>query len=144
MPYTEKQVRFLESSGSPLTAAQKSKMNAELHADPSLGHKKKGSTAMKKVATAQPMREMRIEIHRGPGPKRAVTGFTVHHHMVPKPASKSGAFMEDTTHQQPFSKDEHGKMMAHVTSHLKGQLGMAAGAAHGEPDGDEGEEEAEG
>lgn len=142
MPYTEKQVRFLESSGSPLTAEQKAKMNAELHADPSLGHHKKGSAAMKRVAKAEPMREMRVEIHRGPGPKKEVTGFTVHHHMVPKPASKSGAFMEDTTHQQPFSKDEHGKMMAHVTQHLKAQLGMA-GADHTEPDGDEGEEEAE-
>jgi hypothetical protein len=48
MPYTRRQVRFLESSGSPLTPAQKDKMNAELHTDPSLGHKRKGSKAMKR------------------------------------------------------------------------------------------------
>lgn len=48
MPYTRRQVRYLESSGSPLTAEQKDKMNRELHADPSLGHKKKGSAAMKR------------------------------------------------------------------------------------------------
>jgi hypothetical protein len=65
MPWTRRQVRYLESSGSPLTAAQKDKMNAELHADPSLGHKKKGSPAMKKESTPQ-LREMRIEIHRAP------------------------------------------------------------------------------
>lgn len=48
MPWTRRQVRYLESSGSPLTSAQKAKMNAELHADPSMGHKKKGSADLKK------------------------------------------------------------------------------------------------
>lgn len=66
------------------------------------------------------MREMRIEIHRGP--KKEVTGFTVHHHMMPTPKSKSGAFYEDLTHSQPFSKDEHEAMQAHVNKHLKMQL----------------------
>jgi hypothetical protein len=41
MPWTEKQVRFLLSKGSPLTDAQKDKDKAELHANPSMGHKKK-------------------------------------------------------------------------------------------------------
>jgi hypothetical protein len=47
MPWTRKQVRFLESSGSPLTGAQKNKMNAELQANPSMGHMKKGFSKLK-------------------------------------------------------------------------------------------------
>lgn len=50
MPWTRKQVRFLESSGSPLTPEQKTKMNAELHEDPAMGHERKGSPALKKSA----------------------------------------------------------------------------------------------
>jgi hypothetical protein len=119
MPWTPRQVRFLESSGSPLTAAQKDKMNSELHADPSLGHHTKGSAAMKKE-TAAPMREMRIEIHRGP--KNEVTGHTVHHHLMPTKASKSGAFMEETHHSFPFDGEgessTHGNMMEHIGKHL--------------------------
>jgi hypothetical protein len=42
MPWTRKEVEFLESSDSPLTPAQKAKMNRELHADPALGHERKG------------------------------------------------------------------------------------------------------
>lgn len=76
-----------------------------------------------KKANAEPMREMRIEIHRGPAPKKAVTGFTVHHHMMQKPSSKSSAFYEDTSHSVPFGKDQHEEMMDHVEEHLAGQLG---------------------
>jgi hypothetical protein len=116
MPWTRRQVRFLESSGSPLTSAQKSKMNAELHADPSLGSKQKGSPAMK-----HDIREMRIEIHRGKN--SAITGHTVHHHMMPKATRKSGAFMEETHHAFPFdAKGEsstHGNMLDHLSEHLK-------------------------
>jgi hypothetical protein len=124
MPWTPRQVRYLESSGSPLTAAQKAKMNSELHADPSLGHHQKGSTAMQK--NAGHMKRMEIEIHHGASdgtkmPK--VTGFTVHHHMMPKAASKSGAFMERETHSHPFSAAEHGAMMSHVADHLGGLMG---------------------
>src|ERR1700687_5808940 len=78
---------------------------------------RKHDKAKEKVA---PMREMRIEIHRGP--KKEVTGYTVHHQMMPTPKSKSGAFYEDMTHSQPFSKDEHEAMAAHVNKHLKMQL----------------------
>ena len=35
-----------------------------------------------------------------------MSGFTVHHHMEPKPTSKSGAFMEDTKVSQPFGADQ--------------------------------------
>jgi hypothetical protein len=42
MPWTRKQVRYLLSKYSPLSAAQKQTMKQELHADPSLGHAKKG------------------------------------------------------------------------------------------------------
>lgn len=48
MPYTRKQVRYLLSGGSPLDEAQKDKMKAELHSDPAMGHKRKGSAALKR------------------------------------------------------------------------------------------------
>ena len=84
------------------------------------------------------MREMRIEIHRGP--KKEVTGFTVHHHMMPTKSgsSPSGAFMENQTHTQPFSAKEHGAMMEHVNEHLDGVMGGGGGK------GEAAEEEAEG
>jgi hypothetical protein len=41
MPWTPRQVRFLLSSGSPLSEEQKEKDKAELHANPALGHKRK-------------------------------------------------------------------------------------------------------
>jgi len=42
MPWTRKQVRYLLSKVSPLTSGQRSKMIGELHANPAMGHKKKG------------------------------------------------------------------------------------------------------
>jgi len=42
MPWTQQQVKYLLSEGSPLKASQKSKMKSELHEDPSMGHKQKG------------------------------------------------------------------------------------------------------
>jgi hypothetical protein len=48
MPWTRRQVKKLLSSGSPLDQEQKRKMVEELHRDPSLGHAKKGSAALKK------------------------------------------------------------------------------------------------
>ena len=48
MPWTRKQVKFLFSSGSPLSPEQKGKMQSELHANPSIGHERKGSSALKK------------------------------------------------------------------------------------------------
>lgn len=50
MPWTRKQVKKLLSSGSPLSGAQKDKMKAELHADPAMGHAKKGSAELKEAA----------------------------------------------------------------------------------------------
>ena len=41
MPWTRRQVKYLLSDGSPLTAAQRKKMLGELHDDPAMGHKKK-------------------------------------------------------------------------------------------------------
>lgn len=43
MPWTRKQVELLLSDRSPLTQEQKAKMKAELHANPQLGHAKKGA-----------------------------------------------------------------------------------------------------
>jgi hypothetical protein len=51
MPWTRRQVRKLLSRGSPLTEAQQEKMKGELHADPALGHARKGSAALKKLAS---------------------------------------------------------------------------------------------
>jgi hypothetical protein len=48
MPWTRKQVKKLLSSGSPLSAAQQDSMKAEMHANPAMGHAKKGSAALKK------------------------------------------------------------------------------------------------
>jgi hypothetical protein len=48
MPWTRAQVRLLLSKRSPLTAEQQANMKQELHSDPSLGHKRKGSPALKK------------------------------------------------------------------------------------------------
>ena len=48
MPYTRRQVKLLLSKASPLTAKQQEKVKTELHDDPSLGHKKKGSKEMKR------------------------------------------------------------------------------------------------
>jgi hypothetical protein len=48
MPWTRKQVKYLLSSSSPLTSEQEAKMKAELHADPAMGHAKKGSAKLKK------------------------------------------------------------------------------------------------
>lgn len=52
MPWTRKQVRYLLSDKvSPLSGAEKAKMKSELHANPSIGHKKKGSKALKRTST---------------------------------------------------------------------------------------------
>ncbi len=48
MPYTRKQVKLFLSSGSPLSGPQQDKVKAELHANPSMGHAKKGSAALKR------------------------------------------------------------------------------------------------
>lgn len=48
MPWTRRQVKLLLSDKSPLNAKQKQKMKSELHQDPSLGHAKKGSKALKR------------------------------------------------------------------------------------------------
>lgn len=47
-PWTRKQVKLLLSKYSPLTAAQKTKMKGELHANPAMGHAKKGSEELKR------------------------------------------------------------------------------------------------
>jgi hypothetical protein len=50
MPWTRRQVKYLLSDKvSPLSKKQKTKMRSELHADPSMGHKKKGSKALKRT-----------------------------------------------------------------------------------------------
>lgn len=51
MPWTRQQVKYLLSSGSPLSGGQKTKMKGELHSNPSMGHERKGSAALKKGTT---------------------------------------------------------------------------------------------
>lgn len=41
MPWTRDQVKYLLSKASPLSESQKTKMKRELHANPSMGHRKK-------------------------------------------------------------------------------------------------------
>ena len=57
MPWTRRQVRYLLSKVSPLSSGQKKKMVGELHSDPSMGHKKKGSSALKKSTHAYNWRD---------------------------------------------------------------------------------------
>jgi hypothetical protein len=53
MPWTRKEVRYLMSKVSPLSSEQKTKMVGELHANPSLGHARKGSKALSAEAAAR-------------------------------------------------------------------------------------------
>ncbi len=94
---------------------------------------------MKKVA-APKIREIRIEVHHGKDGK--VTGHTVHHHMMPRPASKSGAFMEETHHSFPFGAKQHDQMIDHLDSHLSGQAAAAEPAEQAENEAPEEDEEA--
>lgn len=48
MPWTRRQVRLLLSKVSPLNPEQKAKMHRELHANPQLGHARKGSTVLRR------------------------------------------------------------------------------------------------
>jgi hypothetical protein len=48
MPYTMKEVRYLLSSGSPLSMQQQDKMKQELHENPAIGRQRKGTAAMKR------------------------------------------------------------------------------------------------
>lgn len=123
MPWTEREVRFLESSGSPLTSAQKAKMNSELHANPALGHHQKGSSAMKKA----PFRRTEIR-HHDDG------SHTVEHYPHAKPATKSHAFMD---HGEPksYSVEDNKSLMSSLQQHLGGKSAetdaeAAEGAAH--------------
>lgn len=50
MPWTRKQVKLLLSKGSPLSGAQQDKMKGELHANPAMGHARKGTAALKRPA----------------------------------------------------------------------------------------------
>lgn len=47
-PWTRRQVKYLLSKVSPLKPEQKANMVGELHADPKMGHAKKGSKELKK------------------------------------------------------------------------------------------------
>lgn len=110
MPWTRRQVRFLESSGSPLTPPQKSKMNAELHSDPSMGHKKKGSETMKKEKSSKAPFHMTHITHHDDG------SHSVEHEAHMK-GSKSGAFMErgeGTSYAATDGKDLMGKLKEHL------------------------------
>src|ERR1039458_8914453 len=106
MPWTPRQVRYLESSGSPLTSSQKDKMNAELHADPSLGHNKKGSSAMQKA----PFHRTEIT-HHDDG------SHTVEHIPHMKAAGKSGGFM-DRGESKSYSAEDGESLMGKLHEHL--------------------------
>jgi hypothetical protein len=62
--WTRKQVKKLLSKGSPLTSEQQDKMKSELHANPQMGHAKKGSAALKKTETESSTYDWRKHIGR--------------------------------------------------------------------------------
>lgn len=86
----------------------------------------KGREMEKKHMKDHGIREIRIEVHRNKG---KITGHTVHHHMMPRKSSKSGAFNEYETNQFPFAADDHKSMMSHVTKALSGSAADAAANA---------------
>lgn len=51
MPWTRKEVKYLLSKVSPLEPDQQQSMKDELHADPKLGHARKGSPELRKKKT---------------------------------------------------------------------------------------------
>ena len=59
MPWTERQVRYLLSDASPLTAEQKAKMRAELHANPEMGRKQKGKPWNERTASEKHQRKLK-------------------------------------------------------------------------------------
>lgn len=61
--------------------------------------------------------------------------------MVPKPTTKSHAFMEHETSSYPFSADDHKGMMAHVHKALNGSGAKAAANANANEIEDTDEEE---
>ena len=124
MPWTRRQVRYLESSGSPLTAQQKSKMNAELHSDPSMGHKKKGSAAMAKGEKQAPFHMTHIT-HYDDG------SHSVEHEAHMKSASKGGAFME-RGEGKSYSAGDGKELMSKLGEHLGIGAAKAAGTAEEE------------
>jgi hypothetical protein len=144
MPWTRRQVKYLESSGSPLTQAQKDKMNRELHDNPALGHEKKGSPAMAKSKEGKkaPYRMTHIT-HHDDG------SHTVEHEHHRKPASKSGAFMERPDNES-YSVGDGKELMSKLHEHLGIGAAKAAGsqekeleAAEHEPPHETDEEEEE-
>lgn len=60
MPYTRKQVKLFLSKGSPLSGAQQDKVKSELHANPAMGHARKGSAALKRPARLSPASAAKI------------------------------------------------------------------------------------
>ncbi len=48
MPYTRKQVKLFLSKASPLSGEQQDNVKSELHANPAMGHARKGSAALKR------------------------------------------------------------------------------------------------
>jgi len=111
-------MRYLESSGSPLTSEQKAKMNRELHSDPSLGHKTKGSAAMAKESKAK--YHMTHITHHSDG------SHTVEHEHHRK-ASKSGAFSERPENES-YSVGSGKELVGKLNEHLGIGAAKAAGS----------------
>lgn len=79
MPWTRRQVKYLLSDKvSPLSAKQKQKMKRELHADPSMGHKKKGSADLKRAAVKRTRAHGLTSTRRGNQHIESET-FSYHH-----------------------------------------------------------------
>jgi hypothetical protein len=113
MPWTRRQVRFLESKDSPLTSSQREKMNAELHANPAMGHMKKGH--MSKVDTYKKSKRKahRVVIEPAEGGYVATT-----HYPGPIDGSSHGTLIND----EGPEKSVH-KSLGSVHRHLNNVMG---------------------
>jgi hypothetical protein len=95
MPYTRRQVRFLESSGSPLSGKQKDKMNRELHNDPSLGHREKGHMSKVDKYKESKKKAHRISIERVKDHKGGDAFKVTTHYPGPIDGSDHGTLIDD-------------------------------------------------
>jgi hypothetical protein len=119
MPWTKRQVRFLESKDSPLTSSQREKMNSELHDNPSMGHMKKGAKGMERGNKVEAYKKSKRKAHRIHIEKADDdSGFMVTtHYPGPIDGSSHGALISDAS-----EKSVH-RNLSSVHRHLRDKFG---------------------
>ena len=120
MPYTPKQVRFLESSGTPLTAVQKAKMNRELHENPSLGHYKKGHMSKVDAYKKSKRKAERVDVEKADDGSGFITRT---HYPGPIDGSKNGTLIRDNGPEIGVHKN-----LSSVHRHMNDCMCSAAGS----------------